>query len=76
MPNYVKVKFTKTSMSTYSYEVPETLKIERLVVGEAIVVPVGDTMELKVAYIAGVSNSPNTIPGIKIKKAYGLVRKI
>ena len=39
-------------------------------------VPVGNDMDLKVAYIAGVSDESNVRPGIKIKKAYGLVRKI
>lgn len=76
MPKYVKVKFIKTAINTYSYEIPETLKTERLVIGEAIVVPVGHDMDLKVAYIAGVSDESNVRPGIKIKKAYGLVRKI
>lgn len=76
MPKYVKVKFIKTAINTYSYEIPETLKIERLVIGEAIVVPVGNDMDLKVAYIVGVSDESNVRPSIKIKKAYGLVRKI
>ena len=33
MPKYVKVKFIKTAINTYSYEIPETLKTERLVIG-------------------------------------------
>lgn len=74
MAKYVKVKFTRRSSSIYVYEIPENMKEERFVKGHPIAVPVGDSMELHIAYITGVSNTCNIGAGIKIKKAYGLVR--
>lgn len=77
MPNYVKVKFPSSPFKQYTYELSESLKIERLKKGDPIVVPVGYSNDLKVAVIVSVQESEVKIdPGFTIKKAYGLIRKI
>lgn len=77
MPNYVSVKFTKGVGSSYTYELPENIKTDKIKAKDPIIVPAGPSNELKIAYVVGVQQSNVRIdPGFKIKQVYGLVRKI
>lgn len=80
MSFFVNVRFSNTydyHSRTYLYRLPDSIKISKLKEGDPIVVPVGNQMDLKVAYIsAAFEDVTNPNVGFEIKEAYGLVRKL